>query len=91
MPIGLLTDRIAAGIVCYSVGNFRGVRAAIQLRAFLSKMGMPTISSIFAISKIGNSLDEAGASQESVRHNLIAALTKRVGQQSIISYNGLIN
>ncbi|RCJ32340.1 hypothetical protein A6769_28545 [Nostoc punctiforme NIES-2108] len=37
---------------------------AIQLRAFLSEMGMPTISSIFAISKIGNSLDEAGASQE---------------------------
>ncbi|OYD93147.1 NADPH-dependent FMN reductase [Nostoc sp. 'Peltigera membranacea cyanobiont' 210A] len=62
-----------AGIVCYSAGSFGGVRAAIQLRAFLSEMGMPTISSIFAISKIGNSLDEAGISQET-------ALTKRVGQ-----------
>ena len=62
-----------AGIVCYSAGSFGGVRAAIQLRAFLSEMGMPTISSIFAISKIGDSLDEAGVSQE-------AALTKRVGQ-----------
>ncbi|MEH2221855.1 NADPH-dependent FMN reductase [Nostoc sp.] len=62
-----------AGIVCYSAGSFGGVRAAIQLRAFLSEMGMPTISSIFAISKIGNFLDEAGTSQE-------AALTKRVGQ-----------
>ncbi|MEH1951489.1 MAG: NAD(P)H-dependent oxidoreductase [Nostoc sp.] len=62
-----------AGIVCYSAGSFGGVRAAIQLRAFLSEMGMPTISSIFAISKIGNSLDEAGTSQET-------ALTKRVGQ-----------
>lgn len=62
-----------AGIVSYSVGDFGGVRAAIQLRAFLSEMGMPTISSIFAISKIGDSLDEAGASQT-------IALTKRVGQ-----------
>ncbi|MEH2370507.1 NADPH-dependent FMN reductase [Nostoc sp.] len=62
-----------AGIVCYSAGSFGGVRAAIQLRAFLSEMGMPTISSIFAISKIGNFLDEAGTSQET-------ALTKRVGQ-----------
>ncbi|MBD0265989.1 MAG: NAD(P)H-dependent oxidoreductase [Tolypothrix sp. Co-bin9] len=62
-----------AGIVSYSAGGFGGVRAAIQLRAFLSEMGMPTISSIFAISKIGDSLDESGASQE-------AGLTKRVGQ-----------
>ncbi|MBN3940558.1 NADPH-dependent FMN reductase [Nostoc sp. NMS9] len=62
-----------AGIVCYSAGSFGGVRAAIQLRAFLSEMGMPTISSIFAISKIGDSLNKAGVSQE-------AALTKRVSQ-----------
>jgi len=62
-----------AGIVSYSVGSFGGVRAAIQLRAFLSEMGMPTISSIFAISKIGDSLSEAGGSQE-------VALTKRVSQ-----------
>jgi len=62
-----------AGIVSYSTGGFGGVRAAIQLRAFLSEMGMPTISSIFAISKIGDSLDESGASPE-------AALTKRAGQ-----------
>ncbi len=62
-----------AGIVSYSPGGFGGVRAAIQLRAFLSEMGMPTISSIFAISKIGDSLDESGAS-------LASDLTKRVGQ-----------
>lgn len=62
-----------AGIVCYSAGSFGGVQAAIQLRAFLSEMGMPTISSIFAISKIGDSLNKAGVSQE-------AALTKRVSQ-----------
>ncbi|WGV27204.1 NADPH-dependent FMN reductase [Halotia branconii] len=62
-----------AGIVSYSAGGFGGVRAAIQLRAFLSEMGMSTISSIFSISKIGNSLDEAGTAQE-------ATLTKRVSQ-----------
>lgn len=49
-----------AGIVSYSVGGFGGVRAAIQLRAFLGEMGMPTISSIFAISRILNSLDPEG-------------------------------
>jgi NAD(P)H-dependent FMN reductase len=62
-----------AGIVSYSVGSFGGVRAAIQLRAFLTEMGMPTISTIFSIPKIGDALDEAGVPQD-------AALTKRVGQ-----------
>lgn len=62
-----------AGIVSYSVGGFGGVRAAIQLRAFLTEMGMPTISTIFSIPKIGDALDETGVPQD-------AALTKRVGQ-----------
>ena len=62
-----------AGIVSYSVGGFGGVRAAIQLRAFLTEMGMPTISTIFSLPKIGDALDETGVPQD-------AALTKRVGQ-----------
>ncbi|MBD2496670.1 NADPH-dependent FMN reductase [Nostoc sp. FACHB-280] len=62
-----------AGIVSYSAGGFGGVRAAIQLRSFLGEMGMVTISTMFAISKIGNSLDEAGTPQD-------ASLTKRFGQ-----------
>ncbi|GBE90476.1 NADPH-dependent FMN reductase [Nostoc cycadae] len=62
-----------AGIVSYSAGGFGGVRAAIQLRSFLAEMGMVTISTMFAISKIGDSLDESGTPQE-------ASLTKRVGQ-----------
>ena len=62
-----------AGIVSYSVGGFGGVRAAIQLRAFLTEMGMPTISTIFSIPKISDALDETGVPQD-------AALTKRVGQ-----------
>lgn len=62
-----------AGIVSYSVGGFGGVRAAIQLRSFLTEMGMPTISTIFSISKIGDALDETGIPQD-------AALIKRVSQ-----------
>jgi len=62
-----------AGIVSYSVGGFGGVRAAVQLRAFLTEMGMPTISTIFSISKIGDALDETGIPQDAV-------LIKRVGQ-----------
>lgn len=34
-----------AGIVPYSSGGFGGVKAAIHLRAFLTAMEMPTISS----------------------------------------------
>ncbi|WP_413198762.1 NADPH-dependent FMN reductase [Nostoc piscinale] len=62
-----------AGIVSYSAGGFGGVRAAIQLRSFLGEMGMVTISTMFAISKIGYSLDESGTPQE-------ASLTKKFGQ-----------
>lgn len=61
-----------AGIVCYSVGGFGGVRAAIQLRAFLSEMGMPTLSSILAISRITEALDADGTPQND-------SLTKRIG------------
>ena len=62
-----------AGIVSYSVSGFGGVRAAIQLRAFLTEMGMPTISTIFSIPKIGDALNETGVPQD-------AALTERVGK-----------
>lgn len=51
-----------SGIVCYSNGNFGGVRAAMQLRALLPEVGMPTIPSIFPISKVQDSFDEQGNS-----------------------------
>lgn len=52
-----------AGIVSYSVGGFGGVRTAIQLRSFLGEMGMVTISTMLAISKITDSLDPDGQPQ----------------------------
>lgn len=49
-----------SAIVCYSGGAFGGVRAAMQLRAMLCELGMPSISSLFPIPKIAEALDEQG-------------------------------
>ncbi len=49
-----------AAIVCYSAGNFGGVRAAVNLRVILGEVGLVSIPSIFPISKIGDSFDEVG-------------------------------
>lgn len=53
-----------SAIVCYSSGSFGGVRAAMQLRAMLGELGMPSISSIFAIPRIGGAVDEEGRATE---------------------------
>ena len=50
-----------SAIVCYSQGQFGGVRAAMQLRALLGELGMPSISSLFPIPRIHTVLDESGA------------------------------
>jgi len=49
-----------SAIVCYSTGQFGGVRAAMQLRAMLCELGMPSISSLCPIPSIGTALSEAG-------------------------------
>lgn len=49
-----------SAIVCYSAGPFGGVRAAMQLRAMLGELGMPSIPSIFAIPSVGRALDDEG-------------------------------
>jgi len=53
-----------SAIVCYSAGSFGGVRAAMQLRAMLCELGMPSISSLFPIPKIQAALDGEGHAQE---------------------------
>lgn len=58
-----------SGIVCYSAGPFGGVRAAMQLRMTLAELGMPSISSLLPIPRIGTSLDEEG--------NPVEAITER--------------
>jgi NAD(P)H-dependent FMN reductase len=49
-----------AAIACYSAGQFGGVRAAMQLRALLPEIGMPSIPSILAFPKAQDLFDEAG-------------------------------
>jgi NAD(P)H-dependent FMN reductase len=52
-----------SAIVCYSAGQFGGVRAAMQLRMTLSELGMPSIPNLFPIPRIDQALDEAGHPQ----------------------------
>lgn len=60
-----------SGIICYSAGQFGGVRAAMQLRATLAELGMPAIPSECAIPRIGAALDADGCAQnEHVSHTL---------------------
>jgi NAD(P)H-dependent FMN reductase len=49
-----------SAIVCYSAGPYGGVRAAMQLRALLAEVGMPSIPSLQPIPSIGSALSEDG-------------------------------
>jgi NAD(P)H-dependent FMN reductase len=49
-----------SAIVCYSAGPYGGVRAAMQLRALLTEVGMPTIPSLQPIPLIGQALSADG-------------------------------
>ena len=53
-----------SAIVCYSAGQFGGVRAAMQLRMTLAELGMPSIPSLFPIPRIHTALGEDGAVNE---------------------------
>lgn len=53
-----------AGIVSYSAGPFGGVRAAIHLRVILGEVGLVTLPSVFPVSSVQDSFDEAGKSLE---------------------------
>jgi NAD(P)H-dependent FMN reductase len=53
-----------SGIVCYSAGQFGGVRAAMQLRMTLAELGMPSIPGLLPIPRIAQALDEAGRPQD---------------------------
>ncbi len=60
-----------SGIVCYSAGQFGGVRAAVALRTTLAELGMPAIPSECPIPRIATALDEQGRAQnEHVTHIL---------------------
>ncbi len=60
-----------SGIVCYSAGQFGGVRAAMQLRAFLAEIGTVSIPSLFPIPKVQDAFDENGNPTNEKTHNYI--------------------
>jgi NAD(P)H-dependent FMN reductase len=49
-----------SAIVCYSAGGYGGVRAAMQLRALLPEVGLPTIPSLQPIPMVGKALSADG-------------------------------
>ena len=49
-----------SGIVCYSGGPWGGIRAAVQWRAILCEMGMPSTPSTFPIPKVQDAFDNDG-------------------------------
>lgn len=49
-----------SGIVSYSVGQFGGVRAAMQLRMTLAELGMSSIPSLMPVPRILDAIDNAG-------------------------------
>ena len=60
-----------SAIVCYSAGPYGGVRAAMQLRALLPEVGMPSIPTLLPIPLIGSALSEDGV-----------ALTQQLAEKS---------
>ena len=49
-----------SAIVSYSAGPFGGVRAAMQLRAMLCELGMPSIPSLLPVPRVQDAFDEHG-------------------------------
>jgi NAD(P)H-dependent FMN reductase len=49
-----------SAIVCYSAGQFGGVRAAMQLRMTLAELGMPSIPSLLPIPRAQDAFTPAG-------------------------------
>ena len=49
-----------SGIVCYSMGSFGGVRAAMQCRMLLGELGTPSVGQLFPIPQINKALTEDG-------------------------------
>ena len=49
-----------SAIVCYSAGQFGGVRAAMQLRMTLAELGMSSIPSILPVPRVQEAFSAAG-------------------------------
>ena len=61
-----------SAIACYSGGAFGGVRAAMQLRATLAELGMPSISSIFPMPKVQDQFEDDGTPRDAGHERRVA-------------------
>nr|KAG5698912.1 hypothetical protein BaRGS_006806 [Batillaria attramentaria] len=66
-----------AGIVCYSPGIYGGMRAAMQLRAFLGELGTLSVSNIFGIPEVHKSIDENG---KPLNDHMVSGLNRMITQ-----------
>jgi NAD(P)H-dependent FMN reductase len=57
-----------SAIVCYSAGSFGGVRAAMQLRAMLCELGMPSIPSLLPVPAVQDAFDDEGRPKDASYH-----------------------
>jgi NAD(P)H-dependent FMN reductase len=53
-----------SAVACYSAGPFGGVRAAMQLRAMLGELGMPSIPSLFPVPKVQDAFEVDGTPKD---------------------------
>ncbi len=60
-----------SAIVSYSAGGFGGVRAAVHARALVAEVGMSSIPSMFAISKVQDAFDSKGNPKDEKMHERI--------------------
>ena len=49
-----------SAIICYSAGQFGGVRAAMQLRMTLAELGMPSIPSLLSVPRVQEAFTPEG-------------------------------
>jgi NAD(P)H-dependent FMN reductase len=61
-----------SAIACYSAGPFGGVRAAMQLRAMLGELGMPSIPSLFPVPKVQDAYDLDGTAKDQASAGRVA-------------------
>jgi len=61
-----------SAIACYSAGAFGGVRAAVQLRATLCELGMPSIPSMQPMPRVQDQFDDDGTPRDPAHPRRVA-------------------
>jgi NAD(P)H-dependent FMN reductase len=61
-----------SAIACYSAGPFGGVRAAMQLRAMLGELGMPSIPSLYPVPKVQDVFELDGTPKDPATNGRVA-------------------